>query len=185
MIFFKPEESILEQSGYGDFDPGNCCWSNWSKKENSDYHKVWLREFIQTEVTEDPYFLVIFLVGKNPVERKNLIEKKKVMFNCTKWKNCWGIKMVYGRIHWEKHFLNDISSVLVKFRLKYMCVLSCVWLSCGLMDCSPPGSSVQGILQARILEWVAVSSSRGSSGPRDRTQFLCVSCIVREISFIT
>ena len=53
------------------------------------------------------------------------------------------------------------------------------------MDCSPPGSSVQGILQARILEWVAVSSSRGSSGPRDRTQFLCVSCIVREISFIT
>ena len=31
------------------------------------------------------------------------------------------------------------------------------------MDCSPPGSSVHGILQARILEWVAISSSRGSS----------------------
>ena len=34
------------------------------------------------------------------------------------------------------------------------------------MDCSPPGSSVRGILQARILEWVAISFSRGSSRPR-------------------
>ena len=37
-------------------------------------------------------------------------------------------------------------------------------------DCSPPGSSVHGILQARILEWVAIPLSRGSSWPRDRTQ---------------
>ena len=40
---------------------------------------------------------------------------------------------------------------------------------CNPMDCSPPGSSVPGILQARILEWVAISSSRGSSQPRDQT----------------
>ena len=38
---------------------------------------------------------------------------------------------------------------------------------CDPMDCSPPGSSVHGILQARILEWVAVPSSRGSSQPRE------------------
>ena len=38
------------------------------------------------------------------------------------------------------------------------------------MDCSPPGSSVHGILQARILEWVAIPFSRGSSWPRDQTQ---------------
>ena len=38
------------------------------------------------------------------------------------------------------------------------------------MDCSPPGSSVHGILQARILEWVAMPSSRGSSQPRDPNQ---------------
>ena len=38
------------------------------------------------------------------------------------------------------------------------------------MDCSPPGSSVHGILQARILEWVAMPSSRGSSQPRGWTQ---------------
>ena len=41
---------------------------------------------------------------------------------------------------------------------------------CDPVDCSPPGSSVHGILQARILEWVAISFSRGSSGPRDQTQ---------------
>ena len=38
------------------------------------------------------------------------------------------------------------------------------------MDCSPPGFSVHGILQARILEWVAMPFSRGSSRPRDWTQ---------------
>ena len=37
------------------------------------------------------------------------------------------------------------------------------------IDCSPPGSSVHGILQARILEWVAIPISSGSSQPRDRT----------------
>ena len=41
---------------------------------------------------------------------------------------------------------------------------------CNSMDCNPPGSSVHGILQAGILEWVAMPSSRGSSQLRDRTQ---------------
>ena len=39
---------------------------------------------------------------------------------------------------------------------------------CDPRDCSPPGSSVHGILQARILEWIAMPSSRGSSQPRDQ-----------------
>ena len=47
---------------------------------------------------------------------------------------------------------------------------SCVWL-CGPLDCSPPGFSVHGILQARLLEWVAMPSSRGSSQARDQTWF--------------
>ena len=45
------------------------------------------------------------------------------------------------------------------------------------MDYSLPDSSVHGILQARILEWVAMPSSRGSSRPRDQTHVSCVSCI--------
>ena len=51
--------------------------------------------------------------------------------------------------------------------------LSHIWL-CDPVDCSPPGSSVHGILQARILEWVAISFSRGSSWPRDQTQVSCI-----------
>ena len=54
--------------------------------------------------------------------------------------------------------------------LWYVCVLvakSCLTL-CDPMDCGPPGSSVHGILQARILEWVAISFSRGSSQLRDQ-----------------
>ena len=50
---------------------------------------------------------------------------------------------------------------------------------CDPMDCSPPGSSVHGILHARILEWVAMPSSRGSSRPRDQTRISYVSCIGR------
>ena len=49
-------------------------------------------------------------------------------------------------------------------------MLSCVQFFCDTMDFSPPGSSVHGILQARILEWVAFCFSRGSSQPRDQTQ---------------
>ena len=68
-----------------------------------------------------------------------------------------------------------------------MCLSVCCYLvtksypkGCDPGDCSPPGSSAHGILQARILEWVAMSFSRGSSRPRDWT---CVSCIGRWILY--
>ena len=51
------------------------------------------------------------------------------------------------------------------------------------MDCSQPVSSVRGILKARILEWVAMPSSRGSSPVKDRTQVFYVSCISRRILY--
>ena len=53
----------------------------------------------------------------------------------------------------------------------------------GPMDCSPPGSSVHGILQARILEWVTISFSRGSFPLRDRTCISSVSSIGRQILY--
>ena len=55
---------------------------------------------------------------------------------------------------------------------------SCLTL-CNPMDCSLPGSSVHGIFQAVVLEWIAISFSRGSSQPRARTQ---VSRIVDRLS---
>ena len=50
--------------------------------------------------------------------------------------------------------------------------------------CSPPGSSVHGISQARILKWIAIPFSRRSSWPRDQTHVSCVSCIAGSL-FIT
>ena len=62
-----------------------------------------------------------------------------------------------------------------------MCVCArSLWTLCNPMNCSPPGSSATGFFQARILEWVAISSSRGSSQPRDWT---CISCIGRQILY--
>ena len=52
---------------------------------------------------------------------------------------------------------------------------------CNPMDCSSSGSSVHGILRVRILEWVAMPSSRGSSQPRDRA---CISCIAAGFFFV-
>ena len=62
---------------------------------------------------------------------------------------------------------------------------ACAWSSvaklcltlCNPMDCSPPGSFVHGTFQARILEWVAISSSRGPSHSRDWIWVFCISCI--------
>ena len=51
---------------------------------------------------------------------------------------------------------------------------------CGPMDCSLPESCVHGILQERILDWVTISFSRGSSWPRDWTRVSCTFCIGRQ-----
>ena len=56
-------------------------------------------------------------------------------------------------------------------QVKSLCLVAQSCLTLGNpMDCSPPGSSIHGILQARTLEWVVISFSRGSSQPKDQTQ---------------
>ena len=70
--------------------------------------------------------------------------------------------------------------------LRHLCMLSHfspVWFFCDPVDCSLPGSSVHGILQAKILEWVAMPSSRGSSWPRDWSLISHVSCIGRWVLY--
>ena len=68
----------------------------------------------------------------------------------------------------------------LQIRASHVLLLTCVLVVqlcptlCDPMDCSPPGSSVHGILQAGILEWVAIAFSRGSSRPRDWTQVSCI-----------
>ena len=81
--------------------------------------------------------------------------------------------------------------ILSKPSFRGMCVCVCVHAKslqscltfCVPMDCSLPGSSVQGILQARMLEWVAMPSSRVSSQSRDQTQVSYISCIGRWVLY--
>ena len=98
----------------------------------------------------------------------------------------------YQRLELQNIFLGGHTSVHKRWWQKEMrgsrlsseksCCLvaqSCLAL-CDLLDCSPPGSSVHGVLQARRLGWAAVSSSGGSSWPRDGT---CVFCISRRVLY--
>ena len=85
-------------------------------------------------------------------------------------KSCWfPLKFLLNFLVW---IWNAFSARgLIESVLHCTCaqsLQSCPTLS-DLMDCNPPGSSVHGILQARILEWVGMPSSRGSSPPRDQT----------------
>ena len=100
-------------------------------------------------------------------------------------------------------WLQSPSAVVFKLQLIYNIVLvsvvqqndwamhvSAVWsvcqprlILCDSMDYSPPGSSVHGISQARILEWAAIFSSRGSSRPRDKACVSCMSCASRWILY--
>ena len=72
--------------------------------------------------------------------------------------------------------------VYLGYLLDCKCAQSCMTL-CNPMDCSLPGSSVLGISQARMLEWVAISYTRVSSQPWDWSCISCVSCIGRWILY--
>ena len=76
------------------------------------------------------------------------------------------------------------TQVKWKIHTQYKCAksLQSYPTLCDPMDCNPPGFSVLGTLQARILELVAIYFSRGSSSPRDQTCVL-VSCIGRQVLY--
>ena len=93
--------------------------------------------------------------------------KSSFQFSCTiSWKNP---NELFGQL--------STSSLYALVSSRFCCCCS-VGKSdptlCNPTDCSPPGSSVYGILQARILEWLVILFSKGSSQPRDRTQISCI-----------
>ena len=106
---------------------------------------------------------------------------------------CIQISQEADQVVWYSHLFQNFSQFIVMHTLKGFGIVNKAEMSlqlcpviCNPMDCSPPGSSVHGILQARILEWVAISFSKGSSQPRDRTQVSCTAgrfftiCATRE-----
>jgi len=69
--------------------------------------------------------------------------------------------------------MENICHVVIYLKVKVLVPQSCLTLY-DITDCSPLGSSVHGILQARILEWVAIPCSSRSFSPSDRTQVSCI-----------
>ena len=132
---------------------------------------------------ELPYDPAIPLLGIYLKETKTVIWKDTytpvfmgTLFTIAKtWKQPkWSSTDEWIRKMWYIHTV-EWYSISVRAQL-----CSTLW---GPMDYSLPGSSVHGILQARILEWVAVPSSRGSSWPSGRTQVCCISCTGRRILY--
>ena len=85
-----------------------------------------------------------------------------------------GYLYMHGWVPWL--FTWNCHNIVNRLCMRAQSLQSCPTL-CDPVDCSPPGSSIHGILQARILEWIAFSFSKGSSQPGDWTLVSCISCI--------
>ena len=93
----------------------------------------------------------------------------------------WQANSQWG--HKESHTAEQLT-LSVSYICVCVCVCACICMCahllpscptlCITMDCSLPNFSVHGILQARILEWIAMSSSRGSSHPSDQIHIFCI-----------
>ena len=95
--------------------------------------------------------------------------------------SCWPISIsiiVLCRIKKQAYYSSSQFNAAAAAKSLQSCLTVC-----NLMDCSPPGSSVQGFLQTRILESVAMPSSRGSSPLRDQTRVPYISCIVKLVLY--
>ena len=95
----------------------------------------------------------------------------RAVCNCQIWTWCYDLNMMVDITYDDRHHIRHQES---SFNcLKWKLVARLCPMLCDPRDCSPPGSFVHRILQARILECVAMPSSRGSSQPRDRTRISC------------
>ena len=101
----------------------------------------------------------------------------RILLNHRNW---WRSDTRYGVGDPEKHDAQQNMSD-TEGSIQWACSVAQLCLTlCNPMDCSPPGSSVHGILQVRMLEWIAISFSRASSQSRDSTH---VSYIGRQILY--
>ena len=83
-------------------------------------------------------------------------------------------------VQFSRSVVSDSATLWIAARQASLSTAKSCPILCNPTDCSPPGSSVHGSLQARIPEWVSISFSRGSSWPRDQTW---ISCIDRRILY--
>ena len=126
-----------------------------------------------------PYNKLLFVILKEEsVDTFYILDEPwKQLAKWKVWFHFFEIRRRHKWPHTVRSHLCDMGRIDKSIETEHRLVVAvCVLVAqsrptlCNRMDCSPPGSSVYGILQARILEWVAVPFSRGSSQPRDWTQ---------------
>ena len=139
-------------------------WSTISifhcQKVNFLPYAVWIASYL-------PLFMLLILLIPYHGHIPKLLCSKEINF-------------IVHKINKELEGRNGIGEIEVWDYEKRVCVLSCLVVSNSLWPhrCSPPASSVCGILQERILEWVAISFSRGSSWPKDWTWAFCIGRLI-------
>ena len=130
--------------------------------------------------TASQYFLLCPNSAKGPLSTHSTWPRHTAVI-------CYGLFLYQSNICVMRHVRAPISvwitamlrntwipDTVQHYRHGYCCLVAQLCLTlCSPMDCSLPSSSVHGILQARLLERVAISSSRGSSWPRDQTHISC------------
>ena len=130
-----------------------------------------------------PYNKLLFVILKEEsVDTFYILDEPwKQLAKWKVWFHFFEIRRRHKWPHTVRFHLCDMGRIDKSIETEHRLVVAvCVLVAqsrptlCNRMDCSPPGSSVYGILQARILEWVAVPFSRGSSQPRNHTRVSCI-----------
>ena len=116
--------------------------------------------------------LAHFFLNKNPMRYVQMYPH----FNDGETTNVKWLAQDHLASHWQSQVLRTLCLTTVRAKL----LQSCLTL-CDPVNCSPPGSSLHGILHVRLLKWVAISSSRESSQPRDQTSISYVSYLGRQV----
>ena len=126
----------------------------------------WCLNWVQVD------YIFTFISSKDLKDAMEILieEKRHRISTAEKLEDCidFATELIFAEV---QAYTNHNSYTTYVYDCMQACsvVQSCPTL-CNPTDCSPPGSSIHGILQARILEWVVICSSRGSSWPRDWTQ---------------
>ena len=162
-LVILPHNLSLESSKASIMKEGNFCFD----------------EVIQNIISLVLNVLLVCLEHTRTVSEVWLMKDfTKYFLFCLKTKNKTKPGPLYFHTKFQspEHGKQDpLQSMLLLWSQIYVCVFVCTCAPYSLQPCGlwpPPGSSVHGIFQARILEWVAFSYSRASSQPRDRTQVL-------------